>query len=296
MSSEKKMSMGKKFGNLMVSFAYLIGYEAILSIASLPIIIWGISRHLSEVKLNFSEGFMTVVVEVGVYAQFVGEIAAVLAAVLVYYYWVVKKRKKSGEYEKALPKLADKTTVLTIIFGTLAVFAAAALIGYGLTFVFPRMSDRLNKVVSSIGGGEGSILPKILGFLNIVFLAPMGEEIVVRGLAVFNNRKAFGMTGCIVISAFLFALLHGNPIQGIYALPFGALSAFVCYKYKSVIPCILMHMMNNLIGSSIDYVLPMERFWWVYIVIMFVSVGILIPTGIKNKYFQKERNDNEKNS
>ena len=58
--------------------------------------------------------------------------------------------------------------------------------------------------------------------------APLCEEVIFRGLVYRRLKREKGSAMAAVVSAFLFALFHGNLLQGIYAGSLGLLLALVC--------------------------------------------------------------------
>ena len=93
----------------------------------------------------------------------------------------------------------------------------------------------------------------IMGYIAVMLAAPIAEELAFRGVILKKLKDSFGLVGCVIISALLFGIMHLNPMQSIYVLPMGAMFAFVAYKYDSVIPAIVAHILNNCIGI----ILPM---------------------------------------
>jgi hypothetical protein len=53
------------------------------------------------------------------------------------------------------------------------------------------------------------------------------------------------MVFVIMVQALLFAVYHGNLIQGIYAFFLGALLGLISYRAKNLIPCVIFHMALN---------------------------------------------------
>jgi len=53
-----------------------------------------------------------------------------------------------------------------------------------------------------------------------------------------------------IVQAAIFAFFHINLAQGIYTFGLGLLLGYVTYKYKSILPSILLHMFFNLLGFS----------------------------------------------
>lgn len=87
-------------------------------------------------------------------------------------------------------------------------------------------------------------------FSLIVFsiLTAVVEEILYRAIIISKLSEAFGETACVLISALIFAVAHGNIIAGCYTFVLGIFLALVYLRCRSIIPCIVIHMMFNAAG------------------------------------------------
>jgi membrane protease YdiL (CAAX protease family) len=85
----------------------------------------------------------------------------------------------------------------------------------------------------------------ILAFVTLVLLAPLLEELLFRGIILDGYLKNYSPVNSIVISAFLFALIHGNLAQGIGAFMMGVVAGLLYWRTKSLLLCIALHFLNN---------------------------------------------------
>ena len=99
--------------------------------------------------------------------------------------------------------------------------------------------------------GDGTVI--LLGFVMVILL-PVGEEILFRGIAYIGFAGRFGQIKGMVLSALLFAVLHGYirsfmplVVGGIPIFLMGLTLAWVYIRTKSLIPCIITHSLVNLI-------------------------------------------------
>ena len=99
--------------------------------------------------------------------------------------------------------------------------------------------------------GDGTVI--LLGFVMLI-LMPVGEEILFRGIAYIGFAGRFGQAKGIVLSALLFALLHGYirsfvplVLGGVPIFLMGLTLAWLYLRTKSLIPCIITHSLVNLI-------------------------------------------------
>lgn len=84
-----------------------------------------------------------------------------------------------------------------------------------------------------------------------------------------------------ILQAFLFAIIHINPIAFIYTFPSGLLNGYVVKKYKSIIPAIFIHMLGNasgiLIGIYGDLLkIPKDPPILLFIVITLIGVFLFL--------------------
>lgn len=88
----------------------------------------------------------------------------------------------------------------------------------------------------------------IFSFISIVVVAPIIEELIFRGIILDGLLRKYSPVKSIVISSFLFGILHLNPWQFIGAFIIGLFSGWVYYRTKKLSLSILIHLVNNLIA------------------------------------------------
>ena len=94
------------------------------------------------------------------------------------------------------------------------------------------------------------------GILAIAIVGPVLEELLFRGAITHALLQQYNPTKAILISAFIFGIFHINPIQVVAAFLIGLLLAWVYYKTASLLPCILMHILNNSISVYLNIKYP----------------------------------------
>ena len=109
--------------------------------------------------------------------------------------------------------------------------------------------DRLNRVGFEIFEND---LPEIffgnisnislLVFFNLVFLAPIKEEIIVRRFLYVALRKKFNFMISAVIGSVFFAAIHGNVLTAFF---YGIMACYIYEKYCDLNINILVHSMIN---------------------------------------------------
>ncbi|MBR6025103.1 MAG: CPBP family intramembrane metalloprotease [Methanobrevibacter sp.] len=88
-------------------------------------------------------------------------------------------------------------------------------------------------------------------YINLIIIsivAPIFEELFFRKFLIDRTIR-YGATLSILLSAFIFALFHGNLSQFFYAFLLGAFFAYVYIKTGKIIYTIILHAFVNFYGS-----------------------------------------------
>ena len=134
------------------------------------------------------------------------------------------------------------------------------------------------------------------GFLSVAIVGPVAEEVMMRRIILVEIAQATGKKWWgIFISALLFALIHGNPIQIVFALPAGILLGWLYCKTGRLIVPICVHIMNNSISFfSMKYgEQPETQFTdtWTQI-ILYACIAVTIALLIWfNVYYSRHQTD-----
>lgn len=87
----------------------------------------------------------------------------------------------------------------------------------------------------------------IAGFFCICVMPAIVEESIFRGV-ILRSFSQKNMWKGIVISSALFSLMHGSAQQTAYQFVVGAILALVAIKTNSIIPSVILHMLNNAVS------------------------------------------------
>lgn len=123
-------------------------------------------------------------------------------------------------------------------------FGAAFCIIGNLVIAFLQISSIRYKQTEAVLFG----VPVLQQILVIGFLAPLAEELVFRGLVFDRLREALRFWQAAILSALLFAVFHGNIVQGIYAFFGGLLMAWSYETYHSIKAPYCIHVISNLLS------------------------------------------------
>lgn len=115
---------------------------------------------------------------------------------------------------------------------------------------------------SLVGSGElrdpfAAVMPTsayqwAIMFVFVGIVATVAEEVIYRRLLLEPLRR-FGDLQAVVITALLFAALHGNFTQFLYAFTGGLILGIVTVRSNSLIPAIVLHSANNIFTLGLAY-------------------------------------------
>ena len=192
----------------------------------------------------------------------------ILSFPIIYYF--VKTYKKY-KYFKTNEKLNAKDFSVY--------FALAFWIGNFFSFLIVLMSSHKGR--TPVVAIYESLYTDII---MTVFVAPVLEEIVFRGV-IMNNLKKYGIKTAIIINSIFFALSHYNTDMIIPAFFPGIIFSYVAYKY-SIKYSILIHFFINTITKTsqvlailrIDILLILVGLFSAFLIIfllVFFIIGLL---------------------
>lgn len=150
----------------------------------------------------------------------------------------LKRIRKFDMPEYRLRFNMESYQVLLMI--ALMTIAASTLIST-VTDLLPE-SDWFNDYMSQLAQ------PNVFAFLAIVVVAPILEEILFRGVILEGLLKNYSPAKAIIWSAVIFGVAHMNMWQTTSAILLGLLIGWVYWKSSSIIPGMVIHFVNNLIG------------------------------------------------
>lgn len=170
------------------------------------------------------------------------QILGTIALGLWYYFKFYRKKKP------------DNVNFLKGNFGILAValilgmICAIDLFFNAVDLLIPKAMENYNNYIESVGIGSDSVLMMIC----TIIMAPIVEELCFRALTIRYLREAgLKKVWIIVIQAALFGIVHGTPLQMIYAFALGIFLGLIFYKYDSVFPTMLLHFLFNVYGGYV---------------------------------------------
>lgn len=116
--------------------------------------------------------------------------------------------------------------------------------------------------------------------LGSALVTPILEELLHRGVVFGRLRYMMGKWAAVILSALIFAMLHFNIVQFIYAFLFGLVLALVMDKTRKLYLPILMHIAANALAvirtetGFLDGMLDKSALAWISAVVLAI-VGVV---------------------
>ncbi len=104
---------------------------------------------------------------------------------------------------------------------------------------------------------QGSyFLTNLAALVMALVFAPLVEEFLFRGYLLNRWTLKLGALPAVLLSSFLFAILHPDVLG---AFVFGVFQCLLYMKTRSLLGPILLHFSNNLLAVALEW---MDRSWW----------------------------------
>ena len=130
-------------------------------------------------------------------------------------------------------------------------------------------------------------------FLVAVFIGPIAEELLLRGVLYTNWAQSFGIRPAIYASAAVFSLMHGTIMHLYFAFVLGLIFAYVYQITKDIRMNIVLHMVFNAFGvvmalfDPLPFVKDILSLPAVFITADVLILGIVIKFLIQNSKIQE---------
>jgi membrane protease YdiL (CAAX protease family) len=119
-----------------------------------------------------------------------------------------------------------------------------------------KLQEEEHRIGAEIWPESRNELVKLIGSaILIVFLAPLGEEMVFRGIA-YTALRPRGKWRALIVTSLLFALAHMQVIHFIPIFFIGLILAYLFERTGSLKPAIALHILVNLILMILWYYRP----------------------------------------
>lgn len=108
--------------------------------------------------------------------------------------------------------------------------------------MFPQSEQDYQEMIQSL------IKSPMTSLIQVCILAPIIEEMLMRGVVLRGLKNSYGTVTALLISATLFACLHFNMVQTLSAFVCGIVLGLLYIKTSSIFCCMIAHGGYNLIS------------------------------------------------
>jgi len=205
----------------------------------------------------------------------------------------VKKYHKTESFGFDKP-ISKKLMWLALPSGVMLCLLGDTVVSY-IVAIFSMFGINLNPVDIEIPKSISGIL---LYFVSAAIVAPLVEEFALRGVVQQPLRK-YGDRFAILMTAFVFGLMHQNIIQAIFAFVAGVVIGYFSIATGSVWTAVLIHFGNNIIAVVTTIVTDRcseqvsTRFYYILMGVAFIAglISLVIFYQDENRITLK-KNDN----
>lgn len=202
-------------------------------------------------------------------------LSGVLVVIVLFLIFRFRKADIKKEWKLHSFKIKDMVLPIIVAFSYSFIYA---LFTYDIVLDNAVMIQNSAEYYSGICNGLGLVFM----IVNLLIIAPVSEEIALRGIVYTRVEKTVNAAAAIMISALLFGLMHfaaGGMVLVIGAILMGAVFGLIFYKTDSLYICIIAHSVANLpdfiLSSHPDFSDGMLIFLTIAFGVVFV-VGIIL--------------------
>ena len=138
---------------------------------------------------------------------------------------------------------------------TLAFLGWSILLGMSLIFLIDILMSLLN-VPDFLETSFDVIESGWIGILAVAIIGPVLEEMLFRGAITKELLKQYEPLKAILISGLIFGIFHLNPAQIFPAMLIGFVLAWLYWRTGSLVPGILIHIVNNSLSCYLSITYP----------------------------------------
>ena len=166
-------------------------------------------------------------------------ISNIILIILVFFVlWLISTTEQLNELLK-IPKSFGTWKLIGIVF-LIDIFVVKPLHVIFTLYFFPDAEEQ--EVITAIE--EMSQMSAIITAVSVSILVPIMEELLFRGFILGMFLRCYGKTPAIVLSAFIFAIVH-EPIAIGMAFGGGLLYGWLRVRTGSIVPSMIAHMIWN---------------------------------------------------
>ncbi|MDO5095265.1 MAG: CPBP family intramembrane metalloprotease [Peptostreptococcaceae bacterium] len=222
-------------------------------------------------------------------------------ASIIYLPWYIRVRHK--ERLLMIEPHQKKCDIKTIIKTVIITFGIG-----GISYIWLSAVDFVTAILETTGGedviGLGESLEEfatafapvdseayIWVFLSVVFLGPLVEELIFRGIQYYYAERIRRGWFAVLVTAISFGIWHGNFVQGVYTALMGIAIAIVYRHTRSILIPLLMHIINNFMAAlppALDLDIVYHAYDTICLIMILPTIYLLVRMAISDNRKEKE--------
>ena len=155
-------------------------------------------------------------------------------------YFVYHKKNKIAMFEK--PSINVWFVLMSVVMAGVCIFAIAPITNW-ISIGLQHLGLKLN---ASLSYEMNTWWQIVFGVIGYAMLPAVAEELLYRRVILKGFLNKHTVIGSILMTAFLFTIMHGSLRQFFYQIILGLILTAMAYVTKSVIYPIVFHFTNNL--------------------------------------------------
>ena len=252
---ERKLTAGQRIGQIVIPFLLFTMVRNIgFNVASL--ILYHVGNNLLGGAFLFIrndqgglEGFTGNAVNLASAAGFLAAAVAISG--------IAKKTIGKTAEDMKLMHIKEEPSRHYVLLGSAAL---GFILGINLLLMQVGAIDASETYQAVAESQHAAWLP--VGLLCYGLITALSEELLFRGILYSCFRRYMKLSAAMVMSGALFALYHGNSVQGIYAFVMGCFMAYAYEYFGDFRMPVLVHMLANLLAYGMGYVMiPKVAYW-----------------------------------
>lgn len=203
---------------------------------------------ISLVAIIFAFGYLGLMQNEFI-ATFLIQIIVMFAIPMLLYTLFVSKSYNKTFSDTGLKKISFKIIIISFILGV-ALYIINTFVADLFQIIIQVFGYENISSSQTITLDYGTLLKE---FVLSAILPAICEEFLHRGIMLMTSRKYHNPRIALITSSLIFGLIHLNINQFFYAGILGLMIGYVALISDSIIPCMIIHFMNNFLSTYFYY-------------------------------------------
>ena len=214
---------------------------------------WFVSLNLSSILiLLFFAGIIIMknpnLTEVKIENQAINQLITILSTLCGFYIF-----KKSMNEKIEIKK--EKLNIKNIVIYSLILISIGNIGEYFVKFLnllLNKVGYDFNIAAYNNVFAANNIIDYLMILISVVIVAPIVEELMYRFI-LNNSLKEYGKLSSLIVSSFLFGIVHCQFYQIMPAMAAGIILSLIYFKTNDIRYSIIVHMLNNLTATLLMF-------------------------------------------